>query len=59
MDIVSPCIKVCVIDPSTGLCVGCGRTLAEIARWRDLDHEERRRIMSELPDRQRRWQAGE
>jgi predicted Fe-S protein YdhL (DUF1289 family) len=59
MDIVSPCIKVCVIDPSTGLCAGCGRTLPEIARWRDLDHEERRRIMSELPDRQRRSQAGE
>ena len=47
----SPCIKVCAIDPGTDLCTGCGRTLAEIARWSQLGGAERRRIMAELPAR--------
>lgn len=29
----SPCISVCKIDPQTGLCEGCWRTLDEIAGW--------------------------
>jgi hypothetical protein len=51
MAIASPCTKVCTIDPSSGLCWGCGRTLDEIARWGSLDDAERRRIMAELPQR--------
>ena len=31
---LSPCIKVCVIDPASGLCTGCWRSLDEIAAWR-------------------------
>ena len=29
--IATPCIKVCVIDGESGLCLGCQRTLAEVA----------------------------
>jgi predicted Fe-S protein YdhL (DUF1289 family) len=29
----SPCISVCRMDPSTGLCEGCTRTIEEIAGW--------------------------
>jgi hypothetical protein len=29
----TPCIAVCMMDPRTNLCFGCGRTLPEIARW--------------------------
>jgi predicted Fe-S protein YdhL (DUF1289 family) len=47
----TPCIKVCKIDDVTRLCLGCGRTLAEIAQWGSLPGSERRRIMSELPQR--------
>jgi predicted Fe-S protein YdhL (DUF1289 family) len=47
----SPCVRVCVIEPATSLCAGCGRSLEEIARWSTMTEEERRRIMSELPDR--------
>ena len=47
----TPCIQVCVIDKPTGLCLGCGRTLAEIARWSALTETERKRIMAELPGR--------
>ena len=49
----TPCIQVCVIDPATRLCSGCGRTLAEIAQWSGLGTAERRRIMGELPERRR------
>jgi len=51
MAIVSPCTKVCTIDPRSGLCRGCGRTLDEIGRWMSLSAGERDRIMSELPQR--------
>jgi uncharacterized protein len=47
----SPCIAVCIIDPRTSLCFGCGRTLPEIARWPRMDSAERREVMSLLPAR--------
>lgn len=52
--IVSPCIKVCTMDPTTGLCAGCGRTLDEIARWGGMSDRERDAIMRELPARRMR-----
>jgi len=42
-DIPSPCISVCELDPQS-ICRGCGRTLAEIARWRDADRSSRLEI---------------
>jgi predicted Fe-S protein YdhL (DUF1289 family) len=44
---------VCAIDPISALCVGCGRTLAEIAGWLRFSPDERARIMAELPRRLR------
>ena len=49
--ISSPCIKVCAVSGQTGLCIGCGRTLAEIASWGSLDEPRRQAIMAELPGR--------
>jgi predicted Fe-S protein YdhL (DUF1289 family) len=49
--LVSPCINVCVLDPVSGLCRGCGRTLDEIAQWTQLDNAERARITEEAPRR--------
>ena len=40
-----------MVSGQTGLCVGCGRTLAEIAAWGGLDEAKRREIMAELPGR--------
>lgn len=48
----TPCIKVCAVSGQTGLCIGCGRTLQEIARWGAMDEAERKAIMAELPARQ-------
>jgi predicted Fe-S protein YdhL (DUF1289 family) len=49
--IESPCIRVCAIDPASGLCRGCGRDIAEITHWIGLSAAERSRIMAELPQR--------
>jgi len=48
----SPCVKICQLDHAKGLCVGCLRTIGEIARWSQMTGEERRRIMADLPKRQ-------
>jgi predicted Fe-S protein YdhL (DUF1289 family) len=47
----TPCIKICSLDPQTGICAGCGRTLEEIARWGGMAESERQRIMQLLPAR--------
>ena len=47
----TPCIAVCMMDPRTGLCLGCGRTLPEIARWHRMDSAERQAVMALLPAR--------
>jgi hypothetical protein len=47
----TPCIAVCMIDPKTSLCFGCGRTLPEIARWHRMEREERHAVMAQLSAR--------
>ncbi len=49
--IETPCTKICVIDPETTYCLGCGRTGNEVAGWLSYSAIERRRVMAELPDR--------
>lgn len=43
---VTPCVSICKI--LEGKCVGCGRTLEEIAKWRSYSDEERLDIMKRL-----------
>jgi hypothetical protein len=50
-NISTPCVKICVVDGESGLCLGCHRTLAEVAGWGSLDEPQRLAIMSELPAR--------
>jgi predicted Fe-S protein YdhL (DUF1289 family) len=40
-----------MIDPTTSLCLGCGRTLPEIARWHRMDGAERQAVMAQLAAR--------
>ena len=49
--VATPCVQVCVVDGESGLCLGCHRTLAEVARWTALEDGERASIMAELPAR--------
>jgi predicted Fe-S protein YdhL (DUF1289 family) len=52
--IESPCIQVCCIDPVSSICLGCYRTLPEIATWGRKSDVERTTIMGQLPDRMTR-----
>jgi hypothetical protein len=47
----SPCVKICQLDQAKGVCIGCMRTLSEIALWSQMSGEERGRIMADLPNR--------
>ncbi len=50
----SPCIDVCRIDPGTGWCEGCLRTIDEIAAWGALDDKAKREVWKGLPMRRQR-----
>ena len=52
--VASPCVSVCVMDPVAGVCVGCLRTLDEIAGWIDLSDDARRALIASLPQRRAR-----
>jgi len=57
----SPCRDICSLDPR-GVCIGCGRTAAEIQEWPRADGERklhiraaaRARVEQELEAAQRR-----
>ncbi|GGH46801.1 DUF1289 domain-containing protein [Frigidibacter albus] len=50
-EIESPCVKLCVMHPAEGLCMGCYRTLSEIGGWSGMSPEARRAVIAELPGR--------
>ena len=47
----SPCICVCTMDAVTGLCIGCYRTLDEIAGWSGMDDAQKRAVWLRLAQR--------
>jgi hypothetical protein len=49
--IETPCDNICTLDRASGLCLGCGRSLAEIERWTAFNDAERSRVMKQLPRR--------
>lgn len=50
-EIQSPCVKLCVVHPEARICVGCFRSIDEIANWSRLTPSERQAIMADLPAR--------
>jgi predicted Fe-S protein YdhL (DUF1289 family) len=48
----SPCVNVCTLDAHK-VCIGCGRTIDEIAVWSRLDDEERRAVCERAQSRNR------
>jgi uncharacterized protein len=50
-DIESPCNKVCAVDATAALCVGCGRSLAEIEGWSRMGADARAHVKAQLPRR--------
>ena len=49
--IETPCVKICTLDARMGQCLGCGRTIDEIAHWTNMTASERALVMLELPER--------
>lgn len=55
--IATPCVRVCIIEPASGLCIGCGRSMREIGAWTSYSHDARTAIMAVLPARLERLKA--
>ena len=47
----SPCINVCRMNPATGWCDGCLRTIDEIANWSLLDDAAKRAVWDAIDTR--------
>ena len=50
-NVSTPCVNVCILDPLSALCVGCGRTGVEIGAWPTMSEIERIAVMGRLPQR--------
>jgi len=48
----SPCKNVCKLDPNTGLCLGCRRTIDEINNWNLKDDKEKIIITKKAQNRE-------
>jgi predicted Fe-S protein YdhL (DUF1289 family) len=49
--LISPCNKVCVMDAEQRYCLGCWRTLAEIAGWGAMTDQEQSKVLAQLDER--------
>ena len=47
----SPCNQVCRIDDATGWCIGCRRTLDEIAGWGGFSSAQKQAVLDRLKTR--------
>ncbi|MCZ4304882.1 DUF1289 domain-containing protein [Zoogloeaceae bacterium G21618-S1] len=52
MSVESPCIDVCKMDPNSGLCEGCARTIDEITAWSRIGDDEKRAILARVAERE-------
>jgi predicted Fe-S protein YdhL (DUF1289 family) len=51
--VASPCIDVCRMNPSTGLCDGCFRTIDEIANWSSFDDAQKAEVLTQAQVRRK------
>ena len=47
----SPCINLCTMDDEDRYCLGCHRTLDEIALWSSLEQEEKESVWQLIEER--------
>ena len=45
----SPCINVCKIE--NDVCIGCGRTLEEIAHWSEMTDADKEQVNANLQNK--------
>ena len=49
--VMSPCKGICIMDAKSNLCIGCKRTIHEVARWPMIEDTERQQIIDSLKTR--------
>ena len=56
--IISPCISICKMDPSTGYCYGCARTNEEKRIWKleNTNDEWKKNNLKNIRERLTGWQ---
>ncbi len=56
--IISPCISICKMDPSTGYCYGCARTNEEKKIWKleETNNEWKQNNLKDIRERLTGWQ---
>ncbi len=42
----SPCVSICEVQDN--LCIGCGRTVDEIASWTTMTREQRQEVLERI-----------
>lgn len=47
----SPCVGICLMDPTTRLCRGCLRRVEEIAAWYEASTAEKHEILARIAER--------
>jgi predicted Fe-S protein YdhL (DUF1289 family) len=52
-EVPSPCVSICAVDPAGGYCLGCYRTLDEIAAWINFDSAERLAVWDAIAARRK------
>ncbi len=51
----SPCINICRMNPRSGLCEGCLRSIDEITAWSRLNDDGKRLIWQRIEQRRELW----
>ncbi len=49
-DVASPCIKLCKLDERS-MCLGCARSLEEIAGWSQMNNAEKQSVLDAVKAR--------
>jgi len=50
-EVKSPCVEICQLDMSSDICLGCFRTMDEIAGWVEMTDVEKRNVLLLVDER--------
>jgi predicted Fe-S protein YdhL (DUF1289 family) len=50
-EVKSPCVEICQLDMSSDICLGCFRTMDEIAGWVEMTDAEKRHVLESVEKR--------
>lgn len=52
MTVASPCSSLCKVDDKA-ICIGCGRSLDEIAGWLGMTDDDKQAVLNRAAERRR------